>query len=440
MHSTHRAALGAVVLVTATALTGTASAAPSLPKNQPVAVSVSTTGVLGDGYSDFASVSADGKYVAFASSAANLVPGDTNGIRDVFVRDLKRGLTRRASVTTDGTQAENNTTGSWAGNASSYYPYLSGDGRYLLFTSVVDNLVPGDTNDELDVFVRDLRHGITTRVSLGDKGQQGSLVFGTGISGDGRYVVLTGFCGCLVAGDSNFWPDVMVRDLKKGTLRIVSRASDGTQANGSSDGGPISADGRYVVFTSYASNLVPGDTNGTIDVFRHDLKTGETIRVSVGPGGRQATGGGGSWSPSVSKNGRLVAFTSDADGLVDGAHGARDVYVRDLKTGVTTLVTPGIGGPANAAVSTAQITAEGGYVGFQSAATNLVPGDTDGATDFFVRDLKRGTTRLIAPTVEVHGSVSLDDDGEVVAFESESAGLVPGDTNGTRDVVAQRIR
>jgi Tol biopolymer transport system component len=145
-------------------------------------------------------------------------------------------------------------------------------------------------------------------------------------------------------------------------------------------------------------------------------------------------------SPSVSKNGRLVAFTSDADGLVDGAHGARDVYVRDLKTGVTTLATPGIGGPANAAVSAAQITAEGGYVGFQSAATNLVPDDTDGATDFFVRDLKHGTTRLIAPTVEVHGSVSLDDDGEVVAFESESAGLVPGDTNGTRDVFAVRIR
>jgi TolB protein len=403
--------------------------------------SVSTGGMPANDDSSQAVISADGKYVAFSSRAANLVPGDTNGTSDVFVRDLKRGLTRRVSVDTAGEQA----VGTWAGAEA-----ISKDGRYVLFGADAGNLVLDDTNGSPDLFVHDLRHGITTLVSRAPDGTQfaGLAVHG-GISRDGRYVVFTTSCQC--AGLTA--EDVYVRDLKKGTTVRVDVASDGTPSNGAGAGGAISADGRYVVFSSTGTNLVPDDTNGASDVFRHDRKTGVTIRVSVGPGGAQGTGAHpGSDSPSVSADGRRVAFWSSADGLVAGPHGARDVYVRDVGAGATSVASPAVGGAASngaldATSFTPRISGDGRYVTFLSWATNLVPDDTNDVADVFLRDLKKGTTRRLltaavpGPNLAPDGyDLVLDRDGDHAAFSSTQSDLVPGDANDRRDVFVMRLK
>jgi Tol biopolymer transport system component len=443
---------GAAALVAGTALVGLGLAAPSSAATTPPVryASVSTAGVLGDDQSNHPVISADGKYVAFESYARNLAPGGVHAQPDVYVRDMKRGLTRRVTVDTAGEQADGKV---------AFVGGISKNGRYVVFTSDAGNLVPDDTNQRWDAFVRDLRYGITTRASLTADGAQienGDAV-ADGVSGDGRYVVFTGTCTCVFPDGNRFHGDVYVRDLKKGTTRAASVAPDGTRGNDESGLAEISADGRYVVFASFASNLVPGDTNGTSDVFRHDLRTGATIRVSVGPGGRQTTGGLATYypwantSPSVSANGRYVAFFSYGDGLVDGPHAAGDVYVRDVQAGTTTLVSAGLGGsaandaPAFPFVPTS-ITANGRYVGFVSPASNLVAGDTNGWPDGFVRDLRKGITRRVStgafgqqgnfPTNEL----VLDGDGDTAAFSSNATNLLPGDTNGRLDVFVARLR
>jgi Tol biopolymer transport system component len=441
-------------LAAAAATAAPSSAAPKPAVKSVEVASVSTGAVLADTFSWFPVLSGDGKRVAFSSAASNLVPGDTNGHEDVFVRDLTRGLTRRATLDTAGEEAVG-TTAKAAG--------LSKDGRYVVLTADAGNLVPGDTNQHSDVFVRDMRYGITTRASLtSDGGEIDGFSVADGISGDGRYAVFTTFCGCVVPGETfTDTSDVYVRDLKKGTTRRVSVASDGARGNGSSNTAAISANGRYVAFTSRATNLVPGDTNGTSDVFRHDLKTGETIRVSVGPDGRQTTGGkpgGGanhtiaSEEPSISDNGRHVAFFSYGQGLVDGPHATGDVYVRDVKTGTTTLVSAAPGGGANDSAPDhpslpPHVSGDGRYVGFTSYSTNLVADDTNGVADAFVRDLKKGLTRRM--TVDADGEqanatsghhLALDRDGEVAVFTSIATNLVPSDANGELDVYVARLR
>lgn len=431
-------------------------AAPSSAAPTPAVriASVSTTGVLGNGPSQSPTLSADGKYVAFLSWADNLVPRDTNAGSDVFVRDLTRSLTRLVTQDTAGEQAA---------PPSAFVAGLSKDGRYVAFSSQAGNLVPGDTNGDSDAFVRDLRYGITTRVSLAEDGSQIMGSHADGISGDGRYVVFTSSYRFVVPGDDNREPDVFVRDLKKGTTRVVSVASDGTLGNGLSQIADISADGRYVVFTSHATNLVPGDTNETSDVFRHDLKTGETIRLSVGPGGRQTTGSRpgspGTYTvassfASISANGRLVAFYSFGDGLVDGPHAAGDVYVRDVRTSTTTLVSRGLGGAAANRSGPAgslpdvrpDVSGDGRYVAFESWASNLVPGDTNGWADGFVHDLKKGTTRRVTTgLVGQQGNLPaydlvIDHDGDTVAFMALANNLGPMDDNGHADVVVARLK
>jgi Tol biopolymer transport system component len=441
------AVVSAVLLVGLGSLPGAAAPSPALQY-----ASVSTRGALGNSYSQSPVISADGKFVAFNSWSDNLVPHDTNGQPDVFVRDLTRGLTRRVSVDTAGEQAD----GSYA-----LVSDISKDGRYVLFSSDAGNLVPGDTNAQGDVFLHDRRYGITARISVAADGAE--LPRGGGgarISADGRYVAFVGLCDCTVPGDTNRRDDVYVRDLKKGTTRLVSVASDGTQGNDLSQVPDISADGRYVAFVSHATNLVPGDTNGTSDVFRHDLKTGETIRVSVGPGGRQSTGARpgspdfvvASMWPAISKDGRHVAFFSYGDGLVDGPHAVSDVYVRDVRTGTTTVVTAALdGGAANRSGPdlpdiVPSISDDGRYVGFVSWASNLVPGDTNDWNDGFVRDLKKHVTRRV--TVGAQGQqgllpsqeIAVDGNADTIAFSTQAENFLPGDSNSRPDILVARVK
>jgi Tol biopolymer transport system component len=264
------------------------------------------------------SISADGRYVAFSSGASNLVPGDTNYWVDVFGRDCQTGETTRVSVASDGTQA----------NYPSYRPSISADGRFVAFDSQASNLVANDTNGRSDVFVHDRQTGETSRVSVRSDGTQGTggNSYIPRLSADGRYVAFYSEAPNLVAGDTNGFLDVFVHDHQTGQTTRVSVRNDGGQGNEDSAWPAISADGRYVAFYGEASNLVVGDTNGVWDVFAHGRETGETFRVSVASGGRQ--GNRTSLLPSISADGRCVAFSSEATNLVSGDHnGKSDAFV-----------------------------------------------------------------------------------------------------------------
>ncbi len=394
-------------------------------------VSVDSSGIQGNGHSDWASISADGRFVAFESDATNLVSGDTNGWVDVFVHDRQTGATTRVSVDSSGGQ----------GNDTSYLPSISADGRFVAFGSLARNLVPGDTNGYTDVFVHDRQIGTTTLVSVDSSGGQGNdTSYDPSISADGRLVAFASYATNLVPGDTNRRLDVFVHDQKSGTTTQVSVDSSGGQGNNHSYVPSISADGRFVAFDSYATNLVPGDTNSKLDVFVHDQKSGTTTRVSVDSSGVE--GNGFSTQASISADGGLVAFWSVATNLVQGdTNFAPDVFVHSLQTGTTRRMSvDSSGNQGNHDSLSPTISGTGRFVAFISRATYLVPGDTNNAADVFVRDrMTRTTVRVSVDSSGNQGNLncnhpSICTDGRFVAFESQATNLVPGDTNGVYDV------
>ena len=394
-------------------------------------VSISSSGAQSNGGSGPSSLSADGRYVAFASSASNLVAGDTNGYSDVFVRDRLSGTTERVSVGSGGAQA----------NGPSTYAQISADGRYVLFTSNASNLVDGDTNGCADVFIRDRQLGTSERASVDSGGVQANETsYAYSISADGRYVAFYSYATNLVPGDTNGLVDIFVRDRRSGTTERVSVDSAGSQANGQSYYPAISSDGRYVAFSSYATNLVPGDTNGYGDVFVRDRQSATTERVSVDSAGAQ--GDAESEFPSISADGRYVVFTSDSTNLVHAdTNGYSDVFVRDRQNATTQRVSVNTGNvQANGDSDYASISADGRYVAFGSMASNLVSGDTNGVEDVFVRDRQNRTTaRVSIASSGLQGDdtsyiPSLSADGRYVTFHSNATNLVPEDTNGFSDI------
>ena len=408
----------AVALVAASAGSAFAAVPPAL-------VTVTTGGVSANETApqDGISVSADGTLVAFVSGSPNLVAGDTNGVRDVFVRNLVTGTTTRASLGAGG-QA----------NGASSNARISADGHFVVFTSLATNLVAGDTNGVADVFERDLATGQTTLVSASAGGVQGNDASGgapSGISADGAAISFSSAASNLVPGDTNHCRDVFVWTRATGAVERVSVAGDGSQAAaGASDASSISADGRYVAFASTAPNLVAGDTNLAADVFVHDRVTGSTVRASVTAGGQAATAS--SLQPGgLSANGQLVAFDTAAP-LVAGDTGGTDVYLRDLAAGTTERVSVNSAGlGANGNSSAAAISADGRYVAFESSATNLDPADTGGDEDVFVRDRVAGLTRLVsasASPIQISQSAAISADARFVALASTAPDLAPGDT------------
>lgn len=401
-----------------------------------VLVSSSSVGSQGNDDSRFPSISADGRFVAFASYADNLVPGDTNDHVDVFVHDRLTGQTERVSLNSAGEQVNN-----W-----SSYPSISGDGRYVAFASLASNLVLQDTNNTYDIFVYDRLTSQVERVSVDSAGQQadGYCRF-PAISGDGRYVAFESAATNLVAGDTNGKLDVFVHDRLTHQTSRVSVDSGGGQANGNSQNASISADGRYVAFDSLATNLVVGDANGASDVFLHDRTTGQTIRVSVNTGGVEANGA--SHSPSVCAAGPVVAFVSAASNLVDAdTNGRADVFVRDLAAGSTARVSVNsAGGQADDLSFSCSISADGRRVAFDSNATNLVPADTNNRVDVFLHDRVTGQTRRVSMTSlrqEANDrcqNPSLAADGVSVTYDSFATNLVPDDTNGKVDTFASDL-
>ncbi len=288
-------------------------------------VSVSSSGGQGTGTSRDPSLSADGRFVAFASTSANLVSGDTNGAQDIFVRDRLTGATTRMSVDSSGVQ----------GNADSNNPSLSADGHLVLFDSTASNLVSGDTNAARDVFLRDRTANTTTRLSVSSSGAQSNGDSARAhFSASGSLVVFESGASNLVSGDTNARNDIFLRDRGASTTTRIDLRPGGVQTSRDSDFPTISADGRWVAYYSTDTGLVSGDTNAVGDVFELDRNSGTTSRVSVDSSGVQ--GNANSTTPALADNGS-VALESDASNLVSGdTNAATDLFVHGALAATTT--------------------------------------------------------------------------------------------------------
>lgn len=298
-------------------------------------VSLATGGGSSSGYNYAPSISFDGRYVVWTSTASDLVAGDFNSRDDVFLRDRLLGTTELVSVASSGAQGDQDS-GWMFLSADRPNLQVSQDGRYVVFESRATNLVPGDTNGTADAFVRDRALATTVRVSVDSNGAQvpnGCLYAAScltpAISRDGRFVAFASNAAGLVLGDTNGVTDIFVHELATGATERVSLDSSGVECHGHSAHPALSDDGRFVVFDSFASDLVAGDTNGVLDVFSRDRLHGATARVSMSSTGAQADAFV-EW-PTVSGDGRFTVFTGTATTLVAGGSDSFwwDVFLHD---------------------------------------------------------------------------------------------------------------
>jgi len=395
-------------------------------------VSVASSGSQANGNSEEPSISSDGRFIAFISDATNLVTGDTNGVADVFVHDMDTGVTERVSVASVGTQ----------GNDDAFTLSLSSNGRFVAFGSLATNLVAGDTNAVIDVFVHDRNTGTTVRVSISTAGAQANNEsLSPAVSSDGRFVAFQSDASNLVPLDTNNSSDIFVRDRTTGVTERVSVASDGVQADGDSFSPAISSDGRFVAFTSEATNLVAGDTNNKADIFVHDRQNDTTERIAE-PAEFDTGSGIIIVAPAISPDGGFLGFRSNADDLVPGdTNNSFDTFLieRDTLTAERDSISSGeVQG--NADSDQPSISSNNRYVVFSSIATNLVSQDTNGSEDIFVRDRDEGRTRRVSLAFDGSEgdnssfSAVISGDGRFVAFTSFADNLVAGDTNGVLDI------
>ncbi len=399
-------------------------------------ISISTTGVQANGASGTGrlAVSDSGAVVAFESLATNLDAADTNATGDVYAHDRGSGVTRVESI-----RSGSGVTASGGGGVS-----MSGDGRWLVFSSESSTLVTGDTNGVQDVFLRDRIFRTTTRLSVGPGGVQADGPSGNAVIARSSQVAAfeSSAANLAAGGGGGERTDIFVRDIAASSTSLISRGLGGASADGSSARPDISANGRFIAFESEATNLVPGDANGVSDVFVHDRQTGQTVRVSVSGLGEEANGG--SHNPRISADGRFVAFESDATNLAgpDG-NGARDVFLHDLQTGATRRVSvTDLGGELTEASSLQGISADGRFVAFITTAPNVGPVDTNTHADLYIRDAQARRTKR-ASTGWLHQqfngpvlSAALSADGRYAVMSTTASNAAPCDGNsGAADVV-----
>jgi len=423
-----------------------ALALPAVAQNPVSRASLDSAGSEGNGDSGVlsrGSISEDGRWVAFESQASNLVANDTNGVADIFVKDLQTGAIVR--ITEDSSGRE--------GNASSSSPSLSKDGRFVAFESLASNLVGGDTNGAYDIFrcdrdpdvngVFDEGNSVTTRMSVRTNGVQGNADSVTpAISGDGAFVAFASSATNLVTGDTNGFTDVFVRDVAASkTTQVSVDASSTPLSNGPSHAPSISSDGAFIAYSSYATNLVAGDLNGYEDVFVFDRVNKFATLVSVDS--TLVQGNNDSSGAAISGDGKFVAFASYASNLVaSDTNFASDVFVHETASGLTvraSVDTTGTEGDFDS--YSPSLDFDGTVAAFESNSDNLSPNDTNGVSDVFVRDLVSATTdcmTLNAVGVASNGFGSyrprLSGDGLLCAFTSSADNLVVGDGNGVFDM------
>jgi uncharacterized repeat protein (TIGR01451 family) len=399
-------------------------------------VSVNSAGEEGNDASGISAISGDGRFVAFGSAATNLIPGG-NLPFGIFVHDRQTGTTEIVSVSSRGRQGE----------GSSSAPDISNDGRFVVFDSDAENLVRGDGNNITDVFRHDRETGETILVSVSSDGQQGDASsHAPAISADGNLIVFHANSS-LAPEDTNETTDVYLRDVQAGATALVSIGFDGSPGNGTSFIQEISSDGRFVVFVSSATNLIPDDPDGGEEnVFVRDLVTGTTGLVSVGSDGTVADVGFFD-VPSISADGRYVAFSTPTSLVPEDTRPfSVDVYLRDRQAGTTELISVNSAEePGNGRSEGPSLSADGRFVSFQSDSSNIASPDEPAGgffpdEDIFVRDRQLGVTYRVSESStgeegnarSLGGSISAN--GLVTAFSSDASNLVPDDTNFVTDI------
>jgi Tol biopolymer transport system component len=393
--------------------------------------SETAAGVGGDVASFSIKLSDDGRFAVFQSAATNLVPNDLNALSDIFLKDTQTGAIACMSCA-----------GAIFGDGASGSPAISGDGRFVAFQSTATNLVPGDTNTVSDVLVREVATGALQLVSrsAGAAGAIGNGASGQArLSANGQFVAFGSTAANLISGDSNGQADIFLRDRAAETMTRISVATGGVQASGGPGGATsvaMSADARYFVFTSAQQTLSPGDANSLTDAFLHDRTSVTTERLSTTAGTT-----GSCLDPAISADGSVVAFSSTFADLVPAdANAARDTFFRARTGTALTRVTAAAGVEANGALEVPSINGTGTKLAFQSAATNLVTGDINAATDVFSYTLASGAiTRVSVDSTgaEAVGGASTfpwyASNAESIAFSSGAANLIASDTNGVVD-------
>jgi hypothetical protein len=423
-----------LVALAAVAAPATALAAPG----ETTRLSVSALGVEADGHNSPAFLDGEGRRVAFSSFASNLSPEDPDRFSDVYVLDRQTGELTVESRSSAGVK----------GSGTSTVAAISGDGRFVLFRSDAANLVPADTNAREDVFLRDVQTGTTERVNLSSSGAQANNATDDAkVSDDGRFVVFRSDATNLVSNDSNARADIFLRDRLNRTTTRVSRTAGGGQLNATSFNPEISPDGRFVAYSTGATNVVGNDRNGAADdVIVYDRTTGRTELVSVSSAGVQ--GDHRSTDPELSGDGRYVAFHSAASNLVAGDTPlTNDMFVRDRVAGTTERISVSSTGTTdseNMSGTHHGITRDGRFVAF-ATQKRLAPDDTGVITDVYVRDRARGTTtRASVSTAGAQGNgssiwPSISDNGRLVVFGSEATNLVANDTSDRLDVYLREL-
>ncbi len=401
-------------------------------------VSLNNSGLQSISGSLNSTISEDGRFVVFESAANDLVADDNNNHVDIFVRDLRKNTTYLVSY---------NTTNTSSGNSDSSNPTISTNGRFVAFESTATDLIADDLNNSADIFVRDLQTNTTFLVSkdvTGTTSADGGS-FESSITADGRFIAFSSSAMNLTTDISNNGEldiserNIFVHDTQTNTTILVNRNILGmVSENGASFAPSISADGRFVAFESTTADLVADDNNNRTDVFVRDLQTNTTIEVSRNVSD-SALANGDSSNPTISADGRLVTFESTATDLVaDDNNNRTDVFVRDLQTNTTIEVSRNVSDSAlaNGDSSNPTISADGRLVTFESTATDLVADDNNNRTDVFVRDLQTNTTievsRNVSDSALANGDSSnpaISADGRFVAFESKATDLITNDTN-----------
>ena len=422
-------------LVTSFILSLLLAIAVALPGNAVVAktrrISIRSSGAerSGDSYLWKRSVSQDGKILAF-ESLADLVPADDDADYDIYVRNLRTGRTRIASIKSNGTQVDGNNLG----------VEITADGRYVVFQADGE-FTSHDDNGSMDVYRHDMKSGKTKLLSVKPNGDAGSgNSRRVSISPNGRFAAFDSVADDLVPNDSGE-TDVFVRDLLNGKTKRASVRSNGTAANNPSETPSVANDGT-VAFTSTANNLVPNDENAVSDVFIHRFFSGKTRRVSISSG--EEEGDGSSSEASISRDGDAVSFETNSSNFVTGAGDDQfDIFLRRISTGKTRLVSRRSNGDlaeGTSSVLQGALSYSGRYVAFSSMAENLVAGDSNELIDMFWHDMKTGKTKLVSVTHDDSeldsgaGEGSVSGDGRFVAFDSDATNLVPNDENGSYDV------
>lgn len=394
-------------------------------------VSVDSNGAESDSLNTAPSISSDGRYITYASSSTNLVAGDTNFADDIFLYDTVTEITKRISVDSGGNQ----------GNSWSYEPSISGDGRYVTYASDADNLVAGDTNVTTDVFLYDTVTEITIRVSVDSFGNEADGYSNIpNISSNGEYITYGSDATNLVPGDTNFTADIFLYYIDTQETARISVDSGGTEGNGYSFYSAISGDNRYTVYQSDADNLVAGDTNIATDIFLYDLVNETTTRVSLDSGGGQTNGS--SLYPSISSDGRYIAYQSEANDIVAGdSNLSQDIFLFDNMSQTTTLVSKDSNGIiSNNYSENPVVSGDGKYVAYTSYGDNLVSNDTNTTYDVFAFEVDTAKTFRVSVDSDRNqgdnGSAgpAINDDGKYIVYQSDAANLVTADSNGATDI------